>query len=61
MEATETQSYEHGDIIALPFDSPEEEAQYIAQTAKALRGVAFKDDDAERGISCRIWQYFYEA
>ncbi len=44
-----TQAYEAGDIVALSFDSPEEEAEYIAETIKTLRGVAFGDEG--RGLS----------
>ena len=33
------------------FDSPEDEARYIAETCKALRGVAIREDGGERGIS----------
>ena len=51
MKPTGAQAYEAGDIVALSFDSPDEEAQYIARTAKALRGVAIREDDTERGIS----------
>jgi DNA helicase II / ATP-dependent DNA helicase PcrA len=51
MKATQAQAYEQGDIVALGFDSPEQEARYIAETCQALRGVAIHDDDAERGIS----------
>jgi hypothetical protein len=38
MESANQQTYEPGDIIALQFRSPEEEAEYIAKTCKALRG-----------------------
>lgn len=51
MKQTGAQAYEIGDIVALAFDSPEEEATHIAQTCAALRGVAIKDDDRERGMS----------
>ncbi|NJD67758.1 MAG: ATP-dependent helicase, partial [candidate division NC10 bacterium] len=51
MKATQAQSFEAGDIVALGFATPEEEAQYIAETCKALRGTAIKDDGANRGIS----------
>ncbi len=51
MKPTGVQAYEAGDIVALSFSTPDEEAQYIAQTAKALRGVAIWEDDTERGIS----------
>lgn len=51
MKPTGAQAYEPGDIIAFSFATPEEEARYIAETAKALRGVAFREDDIERGLS----------
>ena len=43
------QAYGDGDIVALSFDSPEEEAQHIAETIKSLRGIALEDE--ERGLS----------
>jgi ATP-dependent DNA helicase UvrD/PcrA len=51
MKPTSAQTYEPGDIVALSFDSPDEEARYIAETAQTLRGVAIQEDDTERGIS----------
>jgi len=51
MKATAAQTYEAGDIVALGFDSPEEEAGYIAETCKALRGAAIREDGGKRGIS----------
>ena len=51
MKPTGAQSYEAGDIVALSFGSPDDEAQYIVRTAKALRGIAIREDDIERGIS----------
>lgn len=51
MIPTDAQVYEPGDIVALSFDSAEAEAAYIAETIQALRGVAVKDGDGERGIS----------
>src|SRR6185295_2063376 len=38
-------------IVALSFSTPDEEAQYIATTAQALRGAAFAEDGKERGLS----------
>ena len=49
MTPASTQAYEAGDIVALSFGSPEEEAEYIAETVKSLMGVAF--GDGERGLS----------
>lgn len=51
MKPTGAQGHEPGDIVALSFGSPEEEAAYIAETVKALRGVAIHEGDGERGIS----------
>jgi ATP-dependent DNA helicase UvrD/PcrA len=51
MKATDAQEYEQGDITALPFDEPEEEARHIARTCRTLRGVAIREDGSERGMS----------
>lgn len=51
MKPTGTQAHEPGDIVALSFATVEDEAQYIAATAQALRGVAFTEDEVQRGLS----------
>jgi DNA helicase-2/ATP-dependent DNA helicase PcrA len=51
MKTTGAQEYEPGDIIALSFDSPEDEARHIARTCVALRGVRIREDGDDRGIS----------
>lgn len=52
MEPTDAQAYEAGDIVALSFESSDEEAAHIAKTIKSLTGVAFKDPDGkQRGLS----------
>lgn len=51
MQPTDGHRYEPGDIVALSFGSAEEEAAYIASTAKALRGVAFTENDTSRGLA----------
>lgn len=55
MKAGGIQPYEKGDIVALSFASPNEEADYIAQTIRSLRGVAILEEKdgkvIERGIS----------
>lgn len=51
MQPTAAQAFEPGDIVALSFDSPESEAEYMCHTMKSLQGVAVKEDDEERGIS----------
>ena len=51
MKFADAQPYESGDVVALHFASPDEEAKYVAETIKALRGVAFDDGNGERGLS----------
>jgi DNA helicase-2/ATP-dependent DNA helicase PcrA len=51
MKPTGAQTYEPGDIVALSFTTPAEEAQHIVASCKSLRGVAFKEDGKERGLS----------
>jgi len=51
MQDTKAQMYEAGDMTALWFESPEDEAEHIANTCKALKGLPVKDGDKERGIS----------
>jgi DNA helicase-2/ATP-dependent DNA helicase PcrA len=51
MKSTAAQPYEVGDIVALNFESPHDEAQHIAQTCTRLRGVAVKEGNSERGLS----------
>jgi len=48
----DAQTYEAGDIVALPFDDPDAEAHFIAATCKKLLGVAIKDGGGKkRGIA----------
>lgn len=51
MKPTAAQTYEPGDITALSFADPHAEAQYIAETCSASRGLVIREDDQERGIS----------
>lgn len=56
MKPTNAQQFEDGDIVALSFADPDQEATYIAQNIEALRGVTIKeptkdDPDHVRGIS----------
>lgn len=51
MEATSQIEFEQGDISALSFSSPEEEAEWVVSQIKELRGVAFPEGEAERGLS----------
>lgn len=51
MKPTGAQPYEVGDIVALSFPDPDAEAQHIVESIRALRGVAFRDGDRERGLA----------
>lgn len=51
MKSTGAQTHEDGDIVALGFDSPEEEADYIALACRELHGVAVRESDGQRGIA----------
>jgi len=51
MRSTGAQPYVDGDIVALPFSSTEEEADYIARTCKALEGVALREGEEQRGLA----------
>jgi DNA helicase-2/ATP-dependent DNA helicase PcrA len=51
MKPTGAQPYENGDIVALSFNDPDAEAQHIATSIQALRGVAFNEDGVKRGLS----------
>ena len=51
MTPTSAQEYQAGDIVALHFATPEEEANHIVETIKSLCGVAFEEDGHSRGLS----------
>jgi DNA helicase-2/ATP-dependent DNA helicase PcrA len=51
MKPTGAQPFETGDFVALSFPDPDAEARHIVEAIQALRGVAFKEDDIERGLS----------
>lgn len=51
MRSANQQSYETGDIVALQFTSPEEEAEYIARSCLSLRGTLVNDGREQRPIS----------
>jgi len=51
MIPTDAHPYEKGDMVALSFESDEEEASYIARTCKALHGVAIEDGGEKRGMA----------
>ena len=51
MKSAEQQAYEPGDIVALQFNSPEDEAKYVVDTCKSLHGTLINDNGAKRAIS----------
>jgi DNA helicase-2/ATP-dependent DNA helicase PcrA len=51
MKSGGKRSFERGDLLALKFDTPEVEAEWIAGKILAMRGVPWVDDDKERGLS----------
>lgn len=51
MKSEGAQDYEAGDITALRFDSPEEEAEHIAYRCKEMLGLPIRNGDSERGIA----------
>ena len=51
MQPKGSQEYEAGDISALEFSCPEDEADWIAETCRGLHGKAFGDAAARRGLS----------
>jgi len=51
MIPTEVRAYEPGDIVALSFETPEDEAQYIVDTIRELHGVAISEAAGERGLA----------
>jgi len=53
MVSASHQTFERGDLLALTFDTPALEAQWVAQKILALRGVPFLDepDSEPRGLS----------
>lgn len=52
MVPTEAQPFEPGDIVALPFNDPEQESTYIAETIQSLLGTEFRDgEEGSRGLA----------
>ena len=51
MQPFSEQQYELGDITALEFDSPEEEAAWITEQCREMRGLAFDEGSSARGLS----------
>lgn len=51
MKSTNAQPYEKGDLAAIQFNDPREEAEYVAHKVRDLHGVAFCEQGIERGLS----------
>ena len=51
MKPTDAQVFESGDIVALAFPDPTQEAAWIVETMRQLHGVAIREDGGERGIA----------
>ena len=51
MQPAASQPYEAGDISALEFGSPDDEADWIAKTCRDLHGKEFEDAAGRRGLS----------
>ncbi|OIQ86984.1 ATP-dependent DNA helicase PcrA [mine drainage metagenome] len=51
MQSAGNQTYEPGDITALVFNDPAEEAAHIVRKIKSLVGAAFNEDNEKRGLS----------
>lgn len=52
MKPAQAQDYEPGDIVALTFDNPADEADHIVRSCRALHGVAIREDGGrQRGIA----------
>lgn len=52
MKPVGVQDFEPGDLVALCFETPDDEARYIAETCKSLHGVAIKEQNGKmRGIA----------
>jgi DNA helicase-2/ATP-dependent DNA helicase PcrA len=53
MTSADNQTYERGDLLCLTFNSPDDEARWIAQKVKSMIGVPFRDapDSKPRGLA----------
>jgi DNA helicase-2/ATP-dependent DNA helicase PcrA len=53
MESAEAQPYQRGDVLALAFDDPDQEAAWIANQIRELHGTEYRDrlDSEPRGLS----------
>lgn len=51
MKSGGDQEYQRGDLLALKFANPDEEAEWIAGKILSMRGMSFKEHDETRGLS----------
>lgn len=51
MKPAGAQTFEPGDLVALAFDDPDAEAQWISETMAEIHGIAVREGDGERGIA----------
>lgn len=51
MVSRDKQNFEHGDLLALEFGSPQEEAQWIVGKIVTLRGFPFVENEGVRGLT----------
>lgn len=51
MQSMEKQEYEQGDLLALGFRSPEDEAAWIVDKIRRLRGRPFTESEETRGLT----------
>lgn len=51
MVSREKQNFEHGDLLALEFGSLQEEAHWIVEKIRTLRGLPFVENEVVRGLT----------
>jgi DNA helicase II / ATP-dependent DNA helicase PcrA len=63
MVAAGHQQWQRGDLLAVPFDSPEDEARWICDRIEAMRGLEFRDipSGPERGLSWSDFAVLYRS
>ena len=63
MVAAGHQEWQRGDMLALPFDSSEDEARWMCDRIESMRGLAFRDvpSGPERGLSWSDFAVLYRS